>query len=72
MGLGHKVAVMVRLIGAVVNEGDRPWDYGPAETTNLVKATMPEAMRAAPPAVLDKAICGCNTVITTRNEWRKP
>jgi Domain of unknown function (DUF4440) len=24
MGLGHKVAVMVRLIGAAVNEGDRP------------------------------------------------
>jgi hypothetical protein len=58
---------MVRLIGGAVNEGNRPWDYWPAETTILVKATAPEAMRAAPSArPLDKAICGCNTVITTR------
>src|SRR5437870_10053304 len=27
MGLGHKVAVMVRLIGAAVNEGDRPHSH---------------------------------------------
>jgi hypothetical protein len=71
MEWGHKVAVMVRLIEAAVNEGDRPQRNWPAETTNLVKATAPEAIRAAP-AVLDNAICGCNTVITTRNEWRKP
>ena len=43
MGLGHKVAVMVRLIGGAVNEGNRPWSYWPAETTILVKATAPEA-----------------------------
>jgi hypothetical protein len=63
---------MVRLIGAAVNEGDRPQRYRPAETTILVKAAAPEAMQAAPSAALDKAICGCNTVITTKNEWRKP
>jgi ketosteroid isomerase-like protein len=39
---------MVRLIGAAVNEGDRPPDHWPAETNILVKATSPEAMRAAP------------------------
>ena len=72
MKWGHKVAVMVRLIGAAVNEGDQPWSYWPAETTILVKATAPEAIRAAPSGPLDKAICGCNTVITTRKQWRKP
>ena len=71
MEWGHKVAVMVRLIGAAVNAGDRSWGYWPAETTILVKATAPETMRAAPSGALDKAICGCNTVITTKNEWRK-
>jgi ketosteroid isomerase-like protein len=39
---------MVRLIGAAVNEGDRPQRYWPAETTILVKAAAPEAMLAAP------------------------
>jgi ketosteroid isomerase-like protein len=38
---------MVRLIGAAVNEGDRPQRYWPAETTILVKAAAPEAMRVA-------------------------
>jgi hypothetical protein len=72
MEWGHKVAVMVRLIGAAVNELERPWGYWSAETAILVKATAPEATRAVPSGPLDKAICGCNTVITTKNEWRKP
>ena len=72
MCLGHKVAFMVRLIGAAVNEGDGPWSYWPAETTILVKATAPETIRAAQSGPLDKANCGCNTVITIKNEWRKP
>ena len=63
MGLGHKVAVMVRLIGAAVNEGDRPQGVWRGETISLVKATAPEAMRAAPSAALDKTICGCKTAL---------
>ena len=70
MGLGHKVAVMVRLIGAAVNEGDRPQGHWPAETTFLVKATVPEAIRALPPAALDKTMCGCKTAPTSK-KWRK-
>src|SRR5437868_14169012 len=39
--------------------------FGGAKQRILVKATALEAMRAAPCArPLDKAICGCNTVIT--------
>jgi len=36
---------MVRLIGAAVNEGDRPRRFWPAETNILVKATARAAMR---------------------------
>jgi ketosteroid isomerase-like protein len=59
---------MVRLIGAAVNVGDRPQGCRPAETTILVKATAPEARRAAPAAALDKTICGCKTAPQTKME----
>ena len=73
MGLGHKVAVMVRLIEAAVNDGDRPQMHLAGQNNeSWLRQPRRKSFRPHYPRPLDKAICGCNTVITTENEWRKP
>jgi ketosteroid isomerase-like protein len=56
---------MVRLIGAAVNDGDRPQRR--LAGRNDDSGDRAEAMRALPVRPLDKTIRGCNTAITTRN-----
>jgi hypothetical protein len=60
---------MVRLIGAAVNDGERA-------RRRLGRRNDKSWLRRAPEpsphrAPLDKAICGCNTVTTTRNEMEE-